>query len=104
MRGHHVYKHVWTPVLDEELTCIPEENNNHDVYAVAVMKEDEVVGHVPCELSKILYYFLKHAGEIYCVVTDKRKCGVGLKVPCVYKLKGKQRLMKRLKQLLASKI
>ena len=55
MRGHHGYKCVWTPVVDEELTCIPEENNNHNVYAVAVMKEDEVFVHVPRELSKILY-------------------------------------------------
>ena len=34
-------------MTDEELTVIPEDNNNHDLHAVGVMKDGEVVGHVP---------------------------------------------------------
>ena len=30
VRGHHIYKDIWTPVIGEELTVIPEENNEHD--------------------------------------------------------------------------
>ena len=29
VRGHHVYKCVWTPVNGEELCVIPEDNKNH---------------------------------------------------------------------------
>ena len=24
IRGYHVYQHLWTPVMDEVLTCAPE--------------------------------------------------------------------------------
>ena len=30
VRGHHVYKSVWTPVSGEELAVAPEANNSHD--------------------------------------------------------------------------
>ena len=46
VRGHHVYKLVWTPVTGEELTVLPEENNIDDSHAVAVIKEEEIVGHI----------------------------------------------------------
>ena len=46
----------------------PEESNKHDEYAVAVRKDGETVGHVPCSFSRILWYFLKHTREIRCVI------------------------------------
>ena len=47
VRGHHVYKTVWTPFLGEILTAIPESENNHDRHAVCVKKGREIVGRVP---------------------------------------------------------
>ena len=48
IRGHHVYKHNWSPFNGEELTCLREEGNDKDRYAVAVTKSGSgVVGHVP---------------------------------------------------------
>ena len=46
----------------------PEELNEHDEYAVAVRKDSETVGHAPRSFSCISWYFLKHAGEIRCVI------------------------------------
>ena len=43
IRGHHVYKSVWTPEVGEELST--EDGNEHDKYAVAVIKDGYVVGH-----------------------------------------------------------
>ena len=40
IRGHHVYKYVWT-VLERE------HHNSHDCYATTVMKDDVIVGRVP---------------------------------------------------------
>ena len=71
MRGHHIYKSVWTPFIGEELYLEPEESNEHDEYAVAVRKDGETVGHAPV-LSRILWYFLKHAGEITCDHWEKK--------------------------------
>ena len=89
VRGHHVYKVVWTPVIGEELSVKSEENNDHDRRAIAVMKDREVIGHVPRELSKILYFFLRRSeSSVSCVITGIRKYGVGLEVPCIYKING----------------
>ena len=89
-------------MVGEELVVLPEDGNVHDQYAVVVIRGDEIVGHVPRELSRILYYFLKHSGEFSCVILGRRKHGVGLEVPCVYKICGKSRYIKRLKQQLGS--
>ena len=45
--GHHVYKDIWTPTLSEKLSTATETENHHDKYAVKVLKENEVIGHVP---------------------------------------------------------
>ncbi len=38
VRGHHVYKDIWSPNFGEELKCRREEGNVKDSYAVAVLK------------------------------------------------------------------
>ena len=52
VRGHHIYKFVWTPVIGEELYLEPEESNQHNEYTVAARKDGETVGHVPCSFSR----------------------------------------------------
>ena len=52
VRGHHVYKDIWTPFVGETLSCEREEDNTADPYAVAVKKKfgrrmPVVVGHMP---------------------------------------------------------
>ena len=51
IRGHHIYKDVWTPVVDEGLNCRREEGNISDPYVVAAIKSGSVVGHVPHWIS-----------------------------------------------------
>ena len=52
VRGHHVYKAVWTPALREELIVKAEDGNAHDEHAMAVVKEGNVVGHMPRSLHR----------------------------------------------------
>jgi len=33
IHGYHVYQTIWTPVIDEVLKCVQEEDNNEDRYA-----------------------------------------------------------------------
>ena len=48
IRGHHVFKVVWTPRVGEILRIGKEPGNTHDRRAVAVLKADgTIVGHVP---------------------------------------------------------
>ena len=36
IRGHHVYKSIWTPMVGEELNIAAEDGNEHDRYAIMV--------------------------------------------------------------------
>ena len=101
VRGHHIYKSIWTPLIGEVLTAELEEDNTEDQYAVAVIRAETIVGHVPCELRRIFYFFIRRGGTIDCTVTGHRKHGLELEVPCSYKLTGKPKYIKRLVKLLS---
>ena len=55
MRGYHVYKSQWRPDLGDRVETKLEEFNKHDRYAVAVVVDGATVGHIPREISKILF-------------------------------------------------
>ena len=87
VRGHHVYKRVWSPVDGEILQLSCEEDNDHDRFSVSVMKAEFVVGHSPRRLlSRTVWHFLRHCGKATCEVTWRRKFGNGLEVPCLYSI------------------
>lgn len=91
IRGHHVYKSVWTPAKGHELQCKQDtraEAKEHDpnaigVYLVSECDEKKLVGHVPIELSRLLKNFLDANDEnkLCAQITGKRKREVGLVVP-----------------------
>ena len=43
IRGHHVFKDVWTPHLGEILLVEKEPGNSHDSCAVALLKADRTI-------------------------------------------------------------
>ena len=47
IRGYHVYKDKWDPVVGEVLACKRESSNTQDKYAVAVQKNGTIIGHLP---------------------------------------------------------
>ena len=56
IRGYHAYKHIWEPYVGETLLLKREPTNVVDRSAVAVLKETEVVGHVPYNISSALCF------------------------------------------------
>ena len=64
VRGHHVYQSQWTPFIGECLVIKREPDNRHDKFAVAVIHEGDVVGHLPRGISKNISYFLNHDGNV----------------------------------------
>ena len=46
IRGYHVYSDVWSAVV-EELACKQKPFNTSDPFAVAVVKNDTTVDHIP---------------------------------------------------------
>ena len=50
IRGHHVFKEIWTPHINENLEVTADHGNVFDIHSVAAWKGGQVVGHVPREL------------------------------------------------------
>lgn len=73
--------------------------------AVAVLKDGDVVGHVPRELSRMTSFFLRHDGiVVFCEVTGARvNHGVqlGIDVLCLYKIYGRGPYITTLKELVS---
>ena len=103
IRGHHVYKAIWTPVVGEILNLQQEIGNSHDLFATTVKKGATIVGRVPREHSKIYWNFLEQGGRITCEVTGRRQLGKGLEVPCVYRFEAEdKKLTNKLKKVFGS--
>lgn len=87
--GYHYYKMVWCPVIGERLRCQREPSNQYDQWAVAVMHDGDVVGHVPRELSKIFSRYLHGGYKVTAVITSRpenqRRKGVA--VPARYEIR-----------------
>ena len=103
IRGYHAYMDVWTPVEDEMLRLIPEPSNSVDRNAVAVMKEGQVVGHVPYNLAPIVSLFLRRdVNKAFARVTGEkinRGAGYGLEIPCVYQFYGPKAYIDKLREV-----
>ena len=63
VRGYHVFQHIWNAVITEELPCRVETGNPSDRFAVAVLKQDTAVGHVPRLFSAACALFKKKTGN-----------------------------------------
>ena len=100
VRGHHIYKAIWTPVIGEELDVQTEDSNHHDQHAVAVVKDGVVIGHMPRLVAEVSWFFLKRGGSITCRITGSKKFGVGLEVPCIYVYSSSAKTVKKLSKLL----
>ena len=97
IRGHHIYKDIWTPVVDEELSCRREEGNISDPYAVAFIKSGVIVGHVPRRISATCNLFMQRGGAVMCKVTGLRRYSSdlpqgSLEVPCRLVFRGTSKL------------
>ena len=106
IRGQHVYKDVWTPVVGEVLLLKREPNNVRDNCAVAVLKEGQVVGHIPYNISVTVSHFLsRDYNKAFAEVTGSRVNrggGYGLEVPCCYRFYGPELYVQRMKDITSS--
>ena len=71
--GHHIYKKIWSPVIGEKLNCQREPGNRKDPFAVAVLKNGNIVGHVAKEHLFRFNKLLREGKTVVAVVTGKRE-------------------------------
>ena len=81
-----------------------EPTNPYDDFAVSVVKDGAMVGHVPKYVSRVICFFLKRVGSVgFCKVAGSRVnrgIGLGLEISC--KFYGRQDYLDRLQKLLLS--
>ena len=98
VKDHHLYQYNYT--VGEDFSCAMEPSNICSKNSIAVKgkNSNEIVGHIPEPLAKILYPLMKSwkVYEITCTITGQSKkapegtwvLGGGIKLPCRYFLYG----------------
>ena len=71
VRGHHVYKNVWTPSIGERLQLHQQDDNDCDDHAMSIVKAETIVSHIPREMSHTFWHFIRHGGSVGCEITEK---------------------------------
>ena len=93
---------IWNPVDGAVLVCTQETDNPHDNYAVSIIRNSCVVGHVPLGLSKTFSNFLSlPVSTMLCIVTGKRLNrgeGLGLEKLVMYQERGYEKTLQRLEK------
>ena len=79
--------------------------NESDRYAVAVIEDDSIVGHILRKISLVCLLFLWRGGSIACVITGTRRYSVdlpqgGLEISCKLLFTGKPQEINKLQKLL----
>ena len=101
-RGYHAYMKIWNPVDGAVLVCTRETDNPHDNYAVSIIRNSYVVGHVPLGLSKTFSNFLSlPVSTMLCIVTGKilnRGAGLGLEILVMYQARGHEKALQWLEK------
>ena len=107
IKGYHAYRFDWNPKVNEVLKAIPEPTNPVDKYAVCVLVDEEVTGHLKRgkdgRFAKTIFYFLRADPHSSCIATVKGKAvnlgdGEGMQVPCKLTLRGERRFVDILKE------
>ena len=112
IKGYHVYKSVWTPTLQEQVYGEIQPHNPVDKYAVAVKKDEKVIGYLPLgengKFAKTIFYFLRASSLLSdpyakCNIAVVGKAvnlgdGDGMQVPCILHLSGQKSMVEILKQ------
>ena len=100
---------IWEPKIGEFLESRLEPENEFDKYAVAVMQNNVVVGHLAKRktgrFAKTISVFLRTSDDDSCKleVTGKRVNlgdGEGLQIPCKLYFTGNVRFTEKLKEIL----
>ena len=103
-RCYHMYWWVLEASVSEELTCPKERGNLVDPFAVAVLKNGDVVGHILRKISSICCTFLRN-GPITCRVIGSPRYSAdlpqgGMEVSCVLIFRGDLQRMDKARRLL----
>ena len=97
VRGCHAYMKIWNPVDGAVLVCTRETDNPHDNYAVSIIRNSYIEGHVPLGLSKTFSnLFSLPLSTMLCIVTGKklnRGTELRLEILVMYQVRGHEKAL-----------
>ena len=106
VRGLHAYKHVWDLRRGEVLALKRKPENSTDKWAIAVVRNDLVMGYVPYEIAATISHFLKgdlNKGTVKITGTQiNRGACFGLEVPCTYRFYGPAAYIQKAQEVIES--
>ena len=90
--GHHVHQSLWTSTVGENIFTASDKREgalSYNKLAIGVYKDEKcslLVGHLPIEISRLSYHFLKKSSEnkIIVKITGKTEREIRLAVPANY--------------------
>ena len=56
---------IWTSVMGEILVVKIEPTNRHDIHAIAIYSDTEIVGHVPYNLATRISTFCTRENKVF---------------------------------------
>ena len=73
VRGFHVYRDVWRPVIGEQHACVHEGDNPYDIFAIKVCETggDRAVCHLPMEIYRVTKCLIERGFNVVAnVISD----------------------------------
>ena len=58
IHGYHIYQVIWVASYGETFNCVREAGNIFDPFAVSVVRDDKIIGHMPRLISATCSLFL----------------------------------------------
>lgn len=110
IKGYHAYMDIWLPKIGEFLDTRREPENEFDKYAIAVMQNNVVVGHLTKgrtgRFAKTVSFFLQASEDNKCkveVIGKRVNLGdkEGLQIPCKLHFTGTCKFIDKLKRILS---
>ena len=100
--GYHIYQAIWVASYGETFNCLREMGNVFDSFAATVVRDGEIIGHVPKLISAACSLLLRHSGSIKCKVTCSRQYSRdlpqgGLEIPCTLTFEGDEKCIEKVK-------
>ena len=75
IQGYHVYKEIQEASCGQIFPCLQETGNALDPFAVSIVRDGDIIGHVPRKISAAypLFSSLQNRGSIKCTVPGSRQ-------------------------------
>ena len=95
VRGYHIYNWVRTATVGEMLRCARKAGIVVDGYAVSMLKNHNIVGHLRNKVPKFVLFFFQCGSSISCEVARVRRYSTdlqqgGIEVPFILIVKGRK--------------